>query len=550
MIQASAQVQEQPPKIILEWPATGGTQPIEIYRKNLASSSWGAPLAILAANAMRYEDTSGSVVVGRAFEYLLYQPESNNNSDLPDRFGFVYAGIHIPLVHQRGKLLLIVDQTIAPALAPELERLTFDLAGDGWQVIQHEVARTDSVVSVKALIESEYQADPGNVRALFLFGHVPVPYSGEFAPDAHADHVGAWPADAFYGELDGPWTDDTVSTTVAARTENHNIPGDGKYDQSRLPSDLELMVGRVDLANMNAFGVSEVELLRRYLDKNHAWRHGRIAVSARALVTDEFPAFSEGFAQNGWRMAALVGAENVGAGEWSALRTQNYLWAYGASPGFYVGSSMATTGDYAAHNYQAIFQGLFGSLFGDWDSNNNFLRAPLAQSTWGLATFWAGRPNWFMHPMVLGEPIGLSARLATTSGRYPMGAFARGVHVALMGDPTLRMKYFSPPSDLEALMDLTGVVHLAWVASPAESVLGYHIYRSNQANGPYLRMTSDPSVGMQYIDSEPDGASHYMVRAVRLETSPGGAYRNASQGIMAMVGSRNSVDPALWTILR
>ena len=44
------------------------------------------------------------------------------------------------------------------------------------------------------------------------FGHVPVPYSGDIVPDGHMpDHVGAWPCDGFYGDMDGTWTDNAVN---------------------------------------------------------------------------------------------------------------------------------------------------------------------------------------------------------------------------------------------------------------------------------------------------------------------------------------------------
>ena len=53
----------------------------------------------------------------------------------------------------------------------------------------------------------------------------------------------------------------------------------------------------------------------------------------------------------------------------------------------------------------------FGSYFGDWDSPNNFLRAPLATPTYTLTSAWAGRPYWMFHHMALGETIGFSTRL-------------------------------------------------------------------------------------------------------------------------------------------
>ena len=60
---------------------------------------------------------------------------------------------------------------------------------------------------------------------MFLFGHVPVPYSGDIVPDGHApDHQGAWPCDGFYGDMDGLWTDCSVNVAVAAIPETAMFP--------------------------------------------------------------------------------------------------------------------------------------------------------------------------------------------------------------------------------------------------------------------------------------------------------------------------------------
>src|SRR5207247_2013233 len=163
-----------------------------------------------------YTDTS--VSLGTAYEYQIAKNAGTYNG-----YGYIQTGINVPLVDSRGKVVLVVDGTYAANLATELTRLQQDLAGDGWTVLRHDVGRNDSVVSVKILIKADYNADPANVKAVFLFGHVPVPYSGQLNPDGHADHVGAWPADVYYGEMDGTWTDTSVNFTQTVNTD----PADG-----------------------------------------------------------------------------------------------------------------------------------------------------------------------------------------------------------------------------------------------------------------------------------------------------------------------------------
>ena len=106
--------------------------------------------------------------------------------------------------------------------------------------------------------------------------------------------------------MDGTWTDSSVNNSVAANVRLTNIPGDGRLDQSTIPSTLELMVGRVDLVNMQrapASNVTETALLRRYLRKAHDFKYKQGAsanVQRRVLIRDGFGAFgNESFMRTG-----------------------------------------------------------------------------------------------------------------------------------------------------------------------------------------------------------------------------------------------------------
>ena len=89
--------------------------------------------------------------------------------------------------------------------------------------------------SIKDQIVANYNADPNGVKAVLLLGTVPIPYSGDFAWDGHADHYGAWPSDAYYADVNGVWTDNSINDTSPGRAANVNVPGDGKFDQSYYP---------------------------------------------------------------------------------------------------------------------------------------------------------------------------------------------------------------------------------------------------------------------------------------------------------------------------
>ena len=555
-VQVSAEIQASPPQIALRWPQDAFAMPdsYTVYRKAPAATAWG-PGTVLPGTVTSFVDAN--ISVGTVYEYQIFK---TNSALLYSGYGYVSAAIEAPLVEARGRVILVVDGTHAAGLAGELARLEGDLVGDGWTVSRREVARGDSVVSVKSLIQAGYNADPANVKAVFLFGHVPVPYSGNFAADGHAPaHQGAWPADVYYGDMDGTWTDRSVNNTNAEYSRNWNIPGDGKFDQSLLPSEVELQVGRVDLSNFTAFDKSETELLRQYLDKDHNFRHGLITAQRRGLIHDSVGVRDgEAFAASGWRaFAPLFGPDNVTVvpvGQWfPTLTAQSYLWAYGCGGAAFftiagLGSSgnynEGTTWDFATNDTRAVFYMLYGSWLGDWDSTDNIQRATLGTQTYGLACAYSGKPHWFFHHMALGETIGYSTRLTQnnpTNGLYrnKINDAARMVHVALMGDPTLRLHPVAPPSALAGVSD-DGGVSLSWEPS-TDTVLGYHVYRAATPAGPFARLTSSLVSASFFTDASPSpGTYTYMVRAVKLEQTPSGSYFNGSQGVFATV----NVGPA------
>jgi hypothetical protein len=518
------------PAVTFHWPADPTATGYTIARRIAGTSNWSAPVNVPGGgSATSWLDST--VLYGLRYEYWF------SKSGTPAAKNVLTVGVQAPLQDQRGAVVLLVDATKVAVLGARLDRLVEDLAGDGWTVLRHDVGPAQSAASVKALIAADVAANPGQVQAVFLLGHVPVPYSGSLAPDGHPDHQGAWPADCYYGELHGPWTDTSVNVVTATRLQNRNVPGDGKFDQTSLPSDVDLAVGRVDFRDLPAFAASEDALLQQYLDKDHDYRHKVFAVDQRAVIDDNFGYFGgEAFAASGWRnFASLVGPANVVAADYfatlNAASGNGWAWSYGCGGGSYTSAGgIGSTANFAASANRGVFTMLFGSYFGDWDSTDNLLRAALG-SGWTLANVWAGRPHWSFHAMGLGAPIGACAR--TSQNDTLMGGYGqRYVHMALMGDPTLRQHVVAPAGAL-TVTDQWPQAQLAWAQSP-DLVSGYHVYRASAPLGPFTRLTAAPVAATTFVDALPlAGPSTYMVRAIRHEATPTGTYWNASQGVFA-----------------
>ncbi len=549
-VQAHASVTPSPaPSITLRWAPDLVQPPLShaIRRKAAGAADWG-PAVVLPGHALSHTDAD--VVPGLAYEYEISKVHSAYTG-----YGYVQAAIALPAVEHRGVIVLLVDNTQSAPLAPELARLQADLAGDGWRVVRHDLPPTLPPPAVKSLVLEACRAHPGEVRSVLLLGRVAVPYSGRYAPDAHSDHIGAWPADAYYGDIDGEWTDRHVNFTHTLNADPEmrerltNVPGDGKFDAQGLPSPVELAVGRVDLSRLPAFAASETELLRRYLDKNHRFRHGLERVERRALAADHigFLAGGESFSVGAYAaFASLVGPERISnlntlypgrTGMWlPTLAAEDHLLAFGAGWGTWTGAQgVATTAGFAAQAPRGVFVFLMGSYFGDWDTRDNLLRASLASPGLGLAAAWSGRPHWFLHPMATGATIGDATRLTQnnrTTYRAPVNGLTGSPHIALLGDPTLRLHPVRPPAALRAEPAPGGGLALAWDASP-DADLGYHVYRADGPDAEFVRLHPAPLATRTFLDPAPapaDGAV-YMVRALRLEEGTGGTYQNLSQGV-------------------
>ena len=553
-------------------------------------TDWTIPLATLPGTATSWTDNT--VSIGVKYEYQILRtstfPAIKGGTPWPrevdglNSWGYICAGINVAAVDHRGTLILIVDDTMAKPLSMELARLQDDLVGDGWSVIRHDVPRGSTVtydklgvVQVKEIILNDYLASPAEVKSVFLFGHIPVPRAGDFQPSGHLEHWGAQCTDMYYADMHGVWTDTLIDTnlfpgaltlppnsrhltrTPLTYTACKNVPGDGKFDQFYVPdvnaeynpmatfkpatvNNQELEIGRVDLWGLTSFAKSETELLRQYLDKDHNHRHAITVLPRRALISEKAGSV---YGSTWWlSWAGLVGSANLIEGAFGDVVSQEYLGFFLQGAGYNNNVDTVSTAMIAQQDPKAAFWMMMGSHFCDWDYAENILRAPLATST-GLASVWSGRPPWYLHTMGMGGTTGEMARLNQNNSMLNINPWINlynvygdcygKVHLALMGDPTLRLYAVKP---VPAVSSVSGTDHIVidWTASP-DTVAGYYVYRSGNAAGPFARITDSLVTGTSFTDAQVPAAGTYtyMVRAIKLEKTPTGTYYNSGQGTRA-----------------
>jgi hypothetical protein len=309
---------------------------------------------------------------------------------------------------------------------------------------------------------------------------------------------------------------------------------------------------------MSNFSLSERDLLKQYLKRNHDYRHKVFSVKERCLLDDIFGTalVPEDFANNAYRnMAPLINDSCTKATDYlKTLDTADYMWSFGYGYGGYnYNSAIGYTTDIAnsAQNIKSVFNGFFGSYFVDWDNSNNFLRAPLAANGYALNSFAVGRPNWFFHHMAMGDPIGFSTMMTQNnfdnvaySLLYPSFGYSYwNIHTALMGDPTIRMQMVEPAKNLFVIQDsCSHRFKLNWSASSDTSVHNYYIFRAKDIDSGFSLLGT--STNLNYVDANPlAGNNVYMVRDLKLQVSGSGTYYNLGQGIFANINSNNYFKP-------
>jgi hypothetical protein len=131
---------------------------------------------------------------------------------------------------------------------------------------------------------------------------------------------------------------------------------------------------------------------------------------------------------------------------------------------------------------------------------------------------------------------------------YVTGSFSRFAHIALMGDPSLRLHPVKPPSSLSTIVN-NNEVRLNWHRSPDNAVSGYYIYRSDSLSGSFSLLTQTAVTDTQYLwTSAKAGKSILMVRAQKLEIGGSASYYNLSSAAFDSVVVNSSTTSELSVV--
>jgi len=592
-----AAVSSSPPSITLRWEGvSNGVYRVE--RRTLAEREWRH---LASVTPPQFTDTE--VVSGTEYEYRL-----TVDAAVPDELKMLTdpapatatAAVEVPVNDLPGHVLLVVDRTLLSdmRLASAVEGLAEDLWAEGWVVGRYDGPRHDdregannaaAIAEVKQWIQSYRASNPGGVGMVYLLGHLPIPFSGLLSPDGHGYRP--LPADAYYGDLDGRWTDVTNWVATPGIVEA-NLAGDGQFDQELVPANsegvaaVELAVGRVDFAGMPSFASganprSEVDLLVQYLGKTRRFRRAEVVLPERAVYGAYFSTNAIGEATDrltmgvqklGVRLGIAEGdgdGRGVVGGDFFAAG----LPAIWGIQGGFAGNAAFLNSRGPVNRYHGVgahrsldltdeameppiaFSLLEGSWMSEWHQPDHLGRALLATKNYGYAWSYAGaaRIEWQYPVMALGRSLGeawmktqndawmwplasvLYQSAYGTGVRVNLGVPSQGGYVfaSLLGDPTLRQSVEPPPKGVMGLDYLDDSFALFWEPA-ADARSTYHVYRSR--NGPgsgWVRLNEAPLLYPWFVDWNVSRVPQvYMVRTVVVKPVGTGSVARLSAGTL------------------
>lgn len=563
--QFSAIAQTNPVALNLVWNAPTNLL-LNVKRRAMGSTQWQWLPGAIGTNLV-----DSTVVPGERYEYNLNAGFLHPDG-VRDEFGnSMTASVLGRPLESRGKVMLLVDETLAAGLQPELGTFITNLVGDGWSVLRGNMPRhIDDYTSpaafatnyfnitnrIKPFIRSNHNAFPGQIKHLLIVGHVAIPYTGDQADDGHwstpspgnpyGSHQGTWASDMFYGDVDGVWRD-SKTVTWSANPENWNAPADGKLDEDYIPAnsegvaEIEFPVARIDFARLPAFAETETELVKRYLRKNSQYRHQQLSFAPNAIGTDLFFSFQSSLVpvQMSVESASKLAVLNPGIQGDVFTHPGSFVVGAQSGPGFVdrINDSRPqeqTTVHFATNRTapSCAFYFFRSSFFQDWNLNNNFMRAVLAPTNGGLAAGWVlSMGVWRLDSLASGLELGFGSREVLNTRLKPFWGGQSGRATQILGDSTLRYPVLAPPSGLIYSLS-NNLMQLNWTAAPGPDVT-YNVYLSvTGLNGNFTKLNQAPLAATSFTAGpRRRGTMVFMVRGLKVASTGAGSFTNLSQGI-------------------
>lgn len=180
-----------------------------------------------------------------------------------------YLQYYSTMQFSKGRILVLVNYDIYPAIKASIEQYLKDVACEGYFATVFRV-KGGTPPELRSLIKSK-----SPVTGALMVGSLPVAWFGFVKNDDFNNANTEFPCDLYYMDINGTWMDPD---------------NDGKYTENLTGVEPEIWVGRLWTPSANG---NDANLLNDYFSRNHNFRKGLFGYSDRALayVDDDWTGF-------------------------------------------------------------------------------------------------------------------------------------------------------------------------------------------------------------------------------------------------------------------
>ncbi|MFA5031959.1 MAG: T9SS type A sorting domain-containing protein [bacterium] len=212
---------------------------------------------------LRWEGPSGSKP-GTFKEWSVSHPYKTFSTALTKK---------LSVQRKAGKVVILVDSTIASSLTSELNQLMTNLQYEGYTVSSYNIAG-GTPENLRSFLKGLYDND--NIEGALFVGDLPVAWfqvENDYGTYGYAE----WPIDLFYMDLNGDWIDTMKYYAVGDSLASGK---DSIYDAHSGDVNPEIYVGRLTPTGIG----NDTLLIKNYFAKDNAYRNHSIELQHRALV--------------------------------------------------------------------------------------------------------------------------------------------------------------------------------------------------------------------------------------------------------------------------
>ncbi len=325
------------------------------------------------------------------------------------------------------KVALIVNSKTYQEIEARINRFASDLNAEGYQV------QVDTTSSITAQALRSHLASIGELKGAIFIGELPVAWFED-------DEFGSWeefPIELYFMDLDGNWID----------SDN-----DGLYDNHTGDVQPEIWVGRIYAGRLHLS--DEINLYKRYFDKNHSYRTGNLPLPHRALsfVDDDWSYWTTCYTDLVYPSVTVVNNDNqTTARNYRSHLLNGYEWIHLCSHSSPWGHTFKIPGGYAGtvFNYEifyiepvAHFLNLFacsGTRFVEENNNGNWY---IFHSQNGLAVVGSAKTGSMLYFYDFYQPLGQGKNIGDAFKywfiRHGESSWGWFYGLNILGDPTLK----------------------------------------------------------------------------------------------------------------